>query len=302
MSEIEKSETTKGYIYALIAFGIWGIFPLYWHLLDHVDALEILAHRALWTLPVCALVLLWLKKFKSSLGVFKQPKVILLLSLSTTLIAANWGIYIWSVTHDAIIQASLGYFLNPLVNVLAGLLIFKEQLRRGQWLAVSLACIGVIFAFIAGGQPPWIGLALGLSFGVYGAIRKLIPVDSVPGLFIETLLIAPFAAAYLIWLELNGASVFTRIDLTTDILLLGAGIMTAVPLFSYVAAARRLPISTVGMLFYITPSCLFLLAAFLYNEPIILTDLITFGFIWAALAIFTVERHHNARKNRETTI
>lgn len=297
-----NSETTKGYIYGLFAFGIWGLFPLYWHILDDVDAVEIIAHRALWTIPVCAIVLIWLKTFKAALAIFKQPKLILLLCLSTALIGLNWWVYIWSVTNDAIIQASIGYFLNPLVNVLIGLLLFKEHLRRGQWVAVSLAAIGVLISTVSSGEPPWIGLILAFSFGAYGAIRKMISVDSVPGLFIETLLVAPLALGYLIWLEFNGVGSFSNINTTTDLALMGAGIMTAVPLFSYIASARRLPISTVGMLFYITPSCLFLLATFLYDEPVTTIDLITFGFIWVAIAVFTIERQHNAHKNRETVI
>lgn len=302
MIQDDTSETTKGYLYGLLAFGIWGLFPLYWHRLDHVDAVEILAHRALWTMPICAIALWWLKGFKDIPILFTQPKTLLLLTLSTILIASNWGVYIWSVNNDVIMQASLGYFLNPLVNVLAGLVLFNEKLRRGQWIAVSLACTGVLVAFIAGEQPPWIGIILAFSFGAYGAIRKMVTVGSVPGLFIETILIAPFAIGYLVWLEINGIGAFTHVNITTDMLLAGAGIMTAIPLFSYVASARRLPISTVGMMFYITPSCLFFMAAYLYDEPVTTIDMITFGFIWAALAVFTIERQHNARKNRITAI
>ncbi len=300
--KIIGSETTQGYLFALLAFGIWALFPIYWHMLDHVDAIEILAHRILWTLPVCAFVLLLMKDTKSVLIPFKRPKLLFLLAISTTLIATNWGVYIWSVTHDKIMQASLGYFLNPLVSVVAGLLLFKERLRKGQWLAVGLAITGVLVAAFSAGEPPWIGLILAFSFGIYGAIRKIIPVESVPGLLIETLLIAPIALGYLIWLEINGLGSFSHLTITTDVVLAGTGLMTAIPLLSYVAAARRLPISTVGMMFYITPTGLFLMAAFLYGEPITNADLITFGFIWAGLAIFTVERHHNARKNREIAI
>ncbi len=296
------SETTKGYVFALTAFAIWGAFPLYWNMLAHVDAIEILSHRIIWTLPICIAILLWSKKFKSSLLVFKQPQIILLLCFSTIFIASNWGIYIWAVTNDAVVQASIGYFLNPLVSVMLGLVIFKEKLRLWQWVAIGIACFGVIFAVIYGGQIPFIGMFLAVSFGLYGAIRKFIPVGSVHGLFIETLLISPIAIGYLIWLDINNISSFLNIDIRTDIILIGAGMLTAIPLFSYVAAARILPISTVGMLFYITPSILFFLAIFLYGENVTLSDYIVFGCIWLAIAIFTIERHNNAKKNRETVI
>lgn len=295
-------ESRAGLIYGLTAFGIWALFPLYWQQLEHVDAVEILAHRALWTAPVCALVLVYHRQLAEAFKVFTQPKVLALLALSTAMISFNWGVYIWSVTHDEVLQASMGYFLNPLVNVLAGLMLFGEKLRKGQWFAVGLAASGVVFAGLAQETFPWVGISLAVSFGAYGALRKLVPVSAVPGLLVETILILPIAAGYILWLWQAGAGNFLMGDLETDLWLLGAGVMTAVPLLAYVAAARRLPISTVGMLFYITPSGLFLMATLVYGEAVTISDMVTFGFIWAGLILFTLERQHHARRLRETAL
>ena len=295
-------ETRAGLIFGLTAFGIWALFPLYWDRLAHVDAVEILAHRALWTAPVCALVLAYNRELAQAFAVFRQPRILALLVLSVSMISFNWGVYIWSVTHGEVLQASMGYFLNPLVNVLAGLTLFREQLRLGQWVSVGLAAAGVIYAGFAFDTFPWVGVSLAVSFGAYGALRKMVTVSAVPGLLVETLLILPLALGYILWLGQTGAGVFLAGDSETDLLLFGAGVMTAVPLLCYVAAARRLPISTVGMLFYITPSGLFILATTLYGEVVTTSDLITFGFIWAGLILFTVERQHHARRLRETAV
>lgn len=303
MAKTEAEKTAAaGLIFGLTAFGIWALFPLYWREIEHVDAIEILAHRVLWTVPVCALVLFFRRKMLAALATFARPKQLLILVVTTVLISTNWGVYIWSVTHDHVLQASMGYFLNPLVNVLAGLTVFGERLRKGQWLAVALAAAGVLYAIAAAGIVPWVGLVLAFSFGLYGALRKLVSVDAVPGLFVETLIMLPVAVGYVVWLEQSGTAQFLNVSWATDIFLYGAGFVTAVPLLCYVAAARRLPISTVGMLFYITPGGLFLLGTLLYGEPVTATDMVTFGCIWSALAVFTIERRRFARKARETAI
>ncbi|RED53990.1 EamA family transporter RarD [Aestuariispira insulae] len=301
-SAVTGDENRAGLFFGLTAFGIWALFPLYWERLDHVDAVEILAHRALWTAPICALVLAYNRELREAFKVFRQPRTLALLALSMAMISFNWGVYIWSVTHGEVLQASMGYFLNPLVNVLAGLTLFREKLRLGQWFAVGLAATGVVYAGFAFDTFPWIGVSLAVTFGAYGALRKMVTVSAVPGLFVETLLILPFALGYMLWLYQTGTGQFLVGDLSTDLLLLGAGIMTAVPLLCYVAAARRLPISTVGMLFYITPSGLFILATTLYGETVTVSDMITFGFIWAGLILFTFERQRHARRLRETAV
>lgn len=302
MSQEPAGQARSGYIYGFVAFGIWALFPFYWDELSHVDSYEILAHRILWTLPVSLLVLLYLRDVRSALAALANLRTLAVLAFAASLISFNWATYIWAVTNDQILQASLGYFLNPLVNVLAGLLIFKEHLRPLQWVAVALACAGVLVSAISLGEIPVVGLILAVSFGIYGALRKLLTVEAVPGLFIETLLLAPFALGYLIWLWTIGQGVFASLSVSTDLLLIGTGVVTAIPLLCYVAAAQRLPISTVGMLFYLTPSGLFVLAALVYDEPITQVDMVTFGFIWAGLLLFTLERQRHARRMRETAI
>ena len=218
MSQENQAQTRLGYIYGFIAFGIWALFPFYWDELGHVDSYEILAHRILWTLPVSLIVLLYLRDFSSALAAMMNLRTLAVLAVAASLISFNWATYIWAVTNDHILQASLGYFLNPLVNVLAGLLIFKEHLRPLQWVAVVLACAGVLVSAISLGEIPVVGLILAFSFGIYGALRKLLTVEAVPGLFIETLLLAPFALGYLLWLWAGGQGVFANLSLTTDVL------------------------------------------------------------------------------------
>ncbi|WP_420549674.1 EamA family transporter RarD [Curvivirga sp.] len=297
MSE-QDNQGRAGVIFALIAFGIWILFPFYWNELRDVDPMEILCHRILWSIPVLYIIMILNKSTGEIARVFRSPKMLLLLSLSTVVITINWGLYIWSVANDLILQASLGYFMNPLANVLAGLVVFREQLRKWQWVSVGLAVAGVVISVLYAGVFPWIGVVLAVSFGVYGAVRKLVDVDAVPGLCVETILLFPFATGYLIWLYMQGTLGFLHLDLKADALMLGAGFVTAMPLVAYVAASKRLPISTVGMLFYLVPSGLFVLATQYYGEEIHTGDIITFAFIWASLVIFTWERRYTARRNR----
>ncbi|MEQ8603109.1 MAG: EamA family transporter RarD [Marivibrio sp.] len=298
-----ERDRAAGYAFALAAFGTWALFPLFWNQIDGVPAIEMLAHRVLWTLPVCAAALVLSGRMTEIRRAFDSLRTIAFLALSTTLISINWGTYIYAVTEGHVLDASMGYFLNPLVNVLAGLLLFGERLRPLQWTAIALAAAGVAGAAIAAGQISWIGLTVAFSFGGYGAVRKLIDVPAIPGLLVETLLLAPLTAGYVIWLTIEGTGAFLTSGLKIDLLLLASGAVTALPLMWYVGGARRLPMSTMGMMFYLTPTGLFLLATLLYGEPVTLGDVISFGFIWAGLAVFTVDIRRNARrKNRATAI
>ncbi|MTI08804.1 EamA family transporter RarD [Curvivirga aplysinae] len=202
MSE-QDNQGRAGVIFALIAFGIWILFPFYWNELRDVDPMEILCHRILWSIPVLYVIMILNKSTGEIARVLRSPKMLLLLSLSTLVITINWGLYIWSVANDLILQASLGYFMNPLANVLAGLVVFREQLRKWQWVSVGLAITGVVISVLYAGVFPWIGVVLAVSFGVYGAVRKLVDVDAVPGLCVETILLFPFATGYLIWLYMQ---------------------------------------------------------------------------------------------------
>ncbi|MCR9220575.1 MAG: EamA family transporter RarD [Alphaproteobacteria bacterium] len=303
LSPAQDRNRAAGYGFALSAFVTWALFPLFWNLLDGVSALEILAHRVLWTLPVCALALLAVRRFAEIRAALSSPRTLLFLGLSTALISVNWGVYIHAVTSGHVLDASLGYFLNPLVNVLAGMLLFGERLRPLQWAAIACAASGVAGAAIAVGEVSWIGLAVAFSFGGYGAVRKLIDTPAIPGLLVETLLLLPLTAGYVIWLGVEGSGVFLQGDRSVDLLLIASGLVTAAPLMFYVAGARRLPMSTMGMLFYLTPTGLFLLGTLLYGEPVGAGDMISFGLIWLGLAVFSYDLQRYARrKNRATAI
>ncbi len=301
MTDAEKSSQT-GIIFALIAFIIWIMFPLYWSELKHVDPMEILCHRIIWTTPVCLILMVYYKSLGQIKVALSSPKIFFLFVISTFTISVNWGLYIWSVSNDMILQASMGYFLNPLANVLAGLFIFKEQLRKWQWVSIGLAVMGVVWAAFASDIDPWVGLILACSFGAYGAVRKLVPVEAVAGLCVETLILMPIAVGYLTYLHTQGDLALFNIDWKTDAFLLGAGFVTAMPLVSYVAASKRLPISFLGILFYLVPTGLFFMATLLYGEEIRTTDYVTFSFIWAGLILFTWERQYTARRNRQALI
>lgn len=298
-----ERDRAAGYLFALAAFGTWALFPLFWNQLKGVPALEMLAHRVLWTLPVCAAALVLSGRIGEIRQAFDSWRTLAFLALSTSLISVNWGTYIYAVTEGYVLDASMGYFLNPLVNVLAGMLLFGERLRPLQWAAIVLAAAGVAGAAFAVGQISWIGLTVAFSFGGYGAVRKLIDVPAIPGLLVETLLLLPLTAGYVIWLWVEGTGAFLNQGLRIDLLLLASGALTAAPLMWYVGGARRLPMSTMGMMFYLTPTGLFLLATLLYGEPVTMGDMISFGFIWAGLVVFTVDIRRNARrKNRATAI
>ncbi len=300
--ETDAARARTGVLLALLAFGIWALYPLYWKNLSHVGALEIMVHRALWTAPICLGVLVYSHRLGEVTAIFRQPRVALVLLASAGFISINWTLYIWAITHDRVLEASMGYFLNPLCNILLGLLVFRERLRPWQWVSVGLAAAGVLVAGFGLSSFPWVAVILAISFAFYATVRKLVPVEAVAGLMAETLWAMPLAVGYTVWLGLTGQGQFLHAGPLTDILLLGGGLATAIPLISYVGAARRLPISTLGMLFYMTPSGLFLLGVFLYQEHVSLVDMVTFGLIWAGLALFTWERQNHARRLREVVI
>ncbi len=285
-----------GYSYAVAAYVIWGLFPVYWKWLSHVDALEVLAHRIVWTAPFVAVVLAVVRRWHRVGVVIKGRQQMLTLMVTTTLIAVNWGIYIWAVNHDQVVQASLGYFLTPLLSVLLGMLLFHERLRVWQWIALVTAAIGVVNQVIFSHAPSWVSLGVGLSFAGYGALRKLVSCDSATGLFVETILLTPLALAWMWWLNGVGAAAFLHSDWATDSLLVLGGVVTGTPLLFYVAGAKRLPLGTLGLIFYLTPTLQFLLGVFVYGEPMELAQIITFVLIWIGLILHTTEGRLHARR------
>lgn len=290
----------RGLLAAIFAFSVWGVFPLYWHLLKAVPAMQIIAHRVIWCgVFVVGYLLLtegrdWLRQALST------PKVGRLLLLSSVLISSNWGIYIWAIVQDRVVDASLGYFINPLVNVLLGVLVLHERLNRTQWLAVAIAAAGVLWLSLVYGQPPWIALALAGSFGVYGLIRKLVAVESIPGLAIESLILFPLALGWLLWTEWQGVGVFAHGDHGSDTLLIVGGALTALPLIGFAYGARRIPYSMVGLLQYIGPTLQLLCGVLILGESFDRMQAVGFGCIWAALAIYAADGWRRSQKAATT--
>lgn len=287
----------QGTLLAIAAFGLWGVFPFYFKLLVEFSALEVLANRIIWSVFALGLLVVFLQLWQKVKNILSNVFGLRYLLFTTVLIAVNWGTYIWSVASNQIFEASLGYYINPLVNVLLGFLVLQERLRRAQWIAVVLATAGVCVQIFNLGTLPWIALVLGLSFGLYGLIHKQIAVDVVSGLFIETLLLLPLALGFLLFLLLmdTGPVAWTRGDW---LLLSLAGPVTVIPLLLFTAAAKRITYTSIGFFLYITPSTLFLLAALVYREPFNALMLLTFGFIWIALLIFSVDGIYYQRRQR----
>ncbi len=284
-----RRETLAGVLYAGMAFFIWGISPVYWKAMHQVPALEIVTHRVVWSFVFLIGLTLAQHRWDEFKRVLKTPRTVLILTLTTLLVSCNWLLYIWAVNAGYMLQASLGYYINPLVNVLLGMVFLKERLRRPQALAVLLACAAVLFRTVSFGELPWIALTLGFTFGLYGLIRKVAPVSSLVGLTVETLLLTVPGIAYLVALESQGAGALFHDSRSLDALLIGTGVFTAVPLLFFNLGARRINLSTVGLMQYIAPSGMFLLAVFVYGEPFTVVQLWTFALIWAALAIYSID-------------
>ncbi len=285
------SEARTGVAFGLGAFLFWGFGPLYFKAVDAVPPLEVLAHRVVWSVILLAGLLLALGRLRSVLHQLAAPGVLPRLVASTLLISTNWLVFIWAVGQERVLEISLGYYINPLVNVLLGVLVLRERLTTPAALAVLLAAAGVTNLAWQTAGFPWVSLVLAFSFGVYGLVRKLTPLGPIDGLLLETALVAPLALGYLLWLGWQGAGHFAA-DLAatggvTSLLLVAAGPVTAIPLIWYAAGARRLRYTTVGFLQYLAPTCHFLLAVFLFGEPFDTAQLVTFACIWTAVAIFT---------------
>jgi len=279
----------SGIIYAALAFLCWGLFPIYFHALGEVPPLQILAHRMLWSLGFLLIVLLLRRQWKW-LSVVRQPRVFFSFVLSALLLSANWLVYIWSVTNHHVIEASLGYFINPMVNIMLGYLVLKERLRTVQWVAIAIAALGVGWLTWQAGTVPWIALFLAFSFGSYGLLRKTAALGALEGLSFETIVLFPLAAAYVIWLTVEGQNVFINTDSdTTRVLLVMAGPLTAIPLLLFASGARKIPLSILGLLQYLSPTLQFLLGVWLFKEAFTADRLVGFVLIWGALLLFAGE-------------
>ena len=281
--------------YGLLAYGIWGFFPLYFHQLNHVAPMDILANRALWACVFVGFLLLITRQWGKVRQILGRPQQLAMLALAALLVGSNWLVFLWAVGNQQVVAASLGYFLTPLVNVLLGLVVLKEKLNGKEKLAIGLAGLALLNEIILLGGMPWVSLFLAATFGTYGLVRKQIPVDALSGLWLETLVMLPVCFAYALWEVQSGHAVFVIDDLSTASWLMGAGVLTALPLIAFAAATQRLNLATVGMLMYINPTMQFLTAIYIFGEPLQTGKLLTFALIWLGLAIFSVSMWKKVR-------
>lgn len=294
-----RQESLFGVVYASSAFLIWGLSPIYWKMMRDIPAFEIIMHRVIWSFFFLIIVLAFQKHWHEFTVVIKNPRTFLTLLFTTMLLGYNWFIYIWAVNNEHILQASLGYFINPLINVLLGIVFLRERLRRMQTVSLALAAVAVLYLTVYYGEFPWIALSLAFAFGLYGLIRKVAPVGSLTGLFIEMLFLSGPALAYILFLNSKGIGALFRISIKMDLFLMGTAFLTAFPLLLFTLGTRRLNLSTVGFLQYIAPSCMFLLGVFLYNEPLSSAQIFAFVLIWIALFIYSTDaaRYYRSTKN-----
>lgn len=293
--ESESKEYTRGVAFGVAAFTFWGLTPLYFKLLEGVDVREIVAHRVGWTVVILLVVVSVTGRWESFRGILRTPRRLGWLCLSAALIGCNWLVFAWAVLNDRVLETSLGYFINPLLSVLLGVVFLRERLRPLQQVSVLLAGGAIAYLLVEHGRLPWVALALAFCFGFYGLIRKQVDVDPFGGLLTETGLLFPAAAAYFVYLYSKGQNHFGTQDLALSGVLLLAGPLTIFPLTSFAFAARRIRLTTIGFLQYIAPSITFVIAVFWFREPFGTTQLITFSFIWLSLILFTVDGVRFAR-------
>ena len=279
----------RGLWMAAGCYGAWVLFPIYFKLLGAVPPMEVLVNRVVWSLVFMVGVLMWRQNWAWLGPALRTRRVVLTYLAAAVLLSVNWYIYIWAVANDHILESSLGYFINPLVNVLLGVLFFRERLRTGQWVAVAIATVGVLYLTLNLGQPPWIALSLAFSFGFYGLVKKTAPLSSDRGLTLETALMFLPALAYMGYLFTTGTSAVPELENGTRLLLMLSGPITAIPLLLFAGAARRIPLTMLGIMQYIAPTGQFLVAVFLFQEPFPTFKLIGFSIVWIALIVFTVE-------------
>jgi len=286
----------RGIWFAIGTYVIWGLFPIYWRWLQHVPALELIAHRIAWSF----LIMLGVMTITHRWGRFREqiasPRIRWTFLLIAALIGVNWLVYVWAVNADYIVEASLGYFINPLVSVTLGVVFLKERLRPWQWVPVGLAAIGVIFLALQVGSLPWISLTLAFTFGTYGLLKKITPLGPIQGMTLETGILFPFALGWLIFTQVRGDGAFLHTGLTSDLLMAGAGVVTTVPLLMFAAAAQAIPLSLVGILQYLSPTGQFLIGVLVFGEALSVERLIGFSIVWLALIIFAVEGWLHSRR------
>ena len=279
----------RGVWYALAAYGLWGLLPIYWKSLYQVDAIEILMHRMVWSLVFLIVVLAIKKQWAWIQSAVKNKRILLLYVCASLLLGFNWGLFIWAVHAEFIIETSLGYYITPLLNVCLGMVVFNEKLRVGQWIAIGVACAGVVYLTINYGHLPWIALGLALSFSLYGVLKKKAPLGTFEGLTIETAVLFLPAVGYILYLQGSGGGAIGRVDAATHVLLAATGIATAIPLLFFSAAAQRIPLTWIGFIQFISPSLSMLIGIYIYHEPFGIVRKVGFVIIGTALVLFTFE-------------
>ena len=292
------AERRTGVLTGLAAYGAWGLFPLYFPLLEPAGGVEIVAHRIVWSLLFIAVLLTVLRRWSHVRAAVRDRRTMLVLAVAAVLIAANWLTFVYGVNSGHVVETSLGYFVNPLVSVLLGVVVFHERLRRLQWVAVGIAALAVVVLTVDYGRPPWIALTLALTFGLYGLMKKLVRVEAAPGLFLETLVVVVPALVVLGVLQGDGSGTFGGAGAGHALLLVSSGVATAIPLLLFAASTRRIPLSTIGLLQYLTPLMQLAIGVFVYDEPMPAARLAGFVVVWVALAVFTVDSLRAARTAR----
>lgn len=283
----DDNSAVSGFFYALTAYLVWGVLPLYMKAMEHIPSVEIVAHRILWSVPVAAVILVALGRTRDFINALRSPKILGMIFISASLISMNWGVYIWSISANIASQAALGYYINPLFSILLGVFLLGEKLTRLQLFAILLASLAVVLMTVAMGALPWVAIVLAVSFTIYGYLRKTVDIGPTQGFLLEVILMSPFAAAYLVWLSMNEVNHFYSDDWNSW-LLAGTGLVTAIPLILYASGAKRLRLSTIGLMQYIAPTMIFVFAVFVFNEPMSIWQLVAFGLIWTALALYSV--------------
>jgi len=291
-----NADFRQGLLFGLAAYGMWGFLPAYYKLTDSVPADIIVSHRILWSVLFVGLFLYLRGRWGEVRDVFRQPKVLMSLAASACFIAVNWLVFVWAIANNLVLDISLGYFINPLVSILVGLVVLHERLTRGQVIAVGIAVLAVALQAVLAGGLPWVSLVLAFSFAGYGYVRKVTPVKATPGLLVETLLLFPFAAGYMLLNLAWGLDSLVLNDPPVLLALAGTGIVTALPLICFSSAARRLPLFMLGLMQYLAPSMHFLMAVYLWGEPLDQTKLMAFAMIWAALVIFSFDSWRRYRR------
>lgn len=281
----------KGTLYAIGAYGLWGLFPLYWKLLQHVPALQLIGHRIVWSFVSLLVILIFLRQVKPFKKAALSFSMVRIYALAAILVGINWLTYVWAVNSGHVVETSLGYFINPLISVLIGVIFFRERLRLWQWIPIGIAGIGVLYLTFAFGKLPWIALTLAFSFAFYGMVKKIAPLGSLHGLTLETIILLVPAVFYLVHAESAGNGAFLHSGIGADLLMLGTGLITTIPLLLFASAAKRIPLSIIGVLQYIAPTIQFFIGILVYHEVFTSRQFVGYCFVWVALIIFGADSY-----------